>query len=426
MKGVVLAAGLGVRLRPFTLTRPKGMIPVGGYPLLEWTLRRLREVGIREVLIITHYMENLVRDYFGSGSRLGMKLSFTRQEKTLGTADAFRMAEDFTGEEEFLGVNGDLYLSQGAFERVLEAHREGEATMAVVPVEAPSRYGIVALEGNLVKGLVEKPEPGKEPSRLANAGIYIFPPEIFEWIRRTPISNRGEYEITESIRMMIEAGKRIRSVEIPPDSWLDIGYPWKLLEANERILRALEHHVEGDLETGVTIIPPVRIGKGTRVRSGTYIEGPVLIGEGCDIGPNCYIRPYTSIGNSVRVGNGCEVKNSIVMDGAHISHLCYVGDSVIGERCNLGAGTITANLRFDGKDVEVRMGNEMISSGRRKLGAFIGDEAQTGVNVSLMPGVKVGPRAWIAPGLTVYEDVPEGVLYSIPRDLGRPRARRHI
>lgn len=426
MKGVVLAAGLGVRLKPFTLTRPKGMIPVGGRPILEWILRRLGEAKVSEVLIVTHHMEKMVRDHFGSGSELGLEISYARQERTLGTADALGTAEEFVKGEEFIGVNGDLYLSPGTVERVLEAHREGEATMAVVRVEKPSRYGVVTLEGEMVRGIVEKPEAGEEPSRLANAGIYIFTPEIFEWIRRTPPSSRGEYEITESIRMMMEAGEMIRAVEIPPDSWIDIGYPWRLLEANERILRALEHRVEGDLEEGVAITPPVRIGRGTRVRSGSYIEGPVTIDEGCDIGPNCYIRPYTSIGRGVRIGNGCEVKNSIVMDGTHIPHLCYVGDSVIGERCNLGAGTITANLRFDGRDVEVRIEGEVISSGRRKLGAFIGDEAQTGVNVSLMPGVKVGPRAWIAPGLTVYEDVPGEALYSIPRDGGRPRAQRHI
>jgi len=424
MRAVVLAAGFGVRLKPFTITRPKGMIPIGGRPILEWILRRLEEAGIREVLIITHHMEGLIRDHFGS--RPGLEISFARQESVLGTADAFRVAEGFTRGEEFLGINGDLYLSPGTIERILRAHRGGEATMAVVPVESPSRYGVVALEGELVRGLIEKPEPGEEPSRLANAGIYIFPPDIFEWIGKTQPSSRGEYEITEAIRGMIEAGRTVRAVEITPDSWLDIGYPWKLLEANERILKDLEHHVEGDVEKGVAMIPPVRIGRGCRIRSGSYIEGPVFIGEDCDIGPNCYIRPYTSIGSGVRIGNGCEVKNSIVMDGAHISHLCYVGDSIIGERCNLGAGTITANLRFDGRDVEMMIGDSLISSGRRKLGAFIGDDVQTGVNVSLMPGVKVGPGAWIAPGITVYEDVPEGVLYSIPREGWRARARRHV
>ncbi|RLI33379.1 hypothetical protein DRO56_01865, partial [Candidatus Bathyarchaeota archaeon] len=146
--------------------------------------------------------------------------------------------------------------------------------------------------------------------------------------------------------------------------------------------------------------------EGARVRAGAYIEGPVLIGRGSDIGPNCYIRPSTSIGEEVRIGNACEVKNSIIMDRTHVAHLSYVGDSVLGSGCNLGAGTITANIRFDKRNVRMNIKGRRIDSGRRKLGTFMGDDAQTGINVSLMPGVKVGPGSWIAPGLTVYEDVP--------------------
>jgi len=104
------------------------------------------------------------------------------------------------------------------------------------------------------------------------------------------------------------------------------------------------------------------------------------------------------------------VKNSIIMDGTHIPHLSYVGDSVIGERCNLGAGTITANIRFDKKNVKVEVKGERIDSGRRKLGVIIGDDVQTGINVNLLPGVKVGAGAWIAPGLTVHDDIESGVF----------------
>jgi bifunctional UDP-N-acetylglucosamine pyrophosphorylase/glucosamine-1-phosphate N-acetyltransferase len=177
------------------------------------------------------------------------------------------------------------------------------------------------------------------------------------------------------------------------------------------------------VEEGVRILGPVHISEGARVRSGAYIEGPVVIGPGSDVGPNCYLRPSTSIGENVRVGNACEVKNSIVMDGTHVAHLSYVGDSIIGEGCNLGAGTITANIRFDKKNVRVNIKGKRIDSGLRKLGSIIGDDVQTGINVSLMPGVKVGSNSWIAPSLTVHEDVPASVflraegsgLKSIPR-----------
>ena len=395
---------------PLTENRPKHLLPIGGKPLLEWILEGLVGAGVDEALLVTHYMEEQIKEYFGDGKRLGLELSYVRQEEMRGTADAFRMAEDFAGGEEFLGVYGDLFLPPEGFEALIRARRKGETTMCVVPVDDPSRMGVVALEGDRVAAIVEKPAPGEEPSDLANAGMYIFQPGIFHLIDETGLSSRNEYEITDSLRALIDSGATLRAVTLPRGSWLDVGLPWNLLEANEKALSSMETSIEGDVEDGVHIQGPVRIAEGARVRSGVYIEGPVCIGSGSDIGPNCYLRPSTCIGADVRVGNACEVKNSIIMDSTRVPHLSYVGDSVIGERCNLGAGTITANIRFDRKNVKVEIKGERIDSGRRKLGVFIGDDVQIGINVNLLPGVKVGAGAWIAPGLTVHDDVESGVF----------------
>jgi len=410
MKAVVLAAGKGERLRPLTENRPKHLLPIGGKPLLEWILEGLVEAGVDEALLVTHYMEEQIKDHFGDGERLGVKLRYVRQEEMRGTADAFRVAEDFADGEEFIGVYGDLFLPPDGFKALTQAHRKGETTMCVVPVDDPSQMGVVALEGDSVTEIVEKPAPGEEPSDLANAGMYIFTPEIFGLIDETGLSSRKEYEITDSLKSLIESGSTLRAVTLPKGSWLDVGLPWNLLEANERAMSSIESIIEGDVEDGVRIHGPVKIAKGARVRSGVYIEGPVSIGPGSDIGPNCYLRPSTSIGANVRVGNACEVKNSIIMDGTHVPHLSYVGDSIIGERCNLGAGTITANIRFDKENLKVEIKGKKIDTGKRKLGVIMGDDVQTGINVSLMPGVKVGSGAWIAPGLTVYEDVKSGAF----------------
>jgi bifunctional UDP-N-acetylglucosamine pyrophosphorylase/glucosamine-1-phosphate N-acetyltransferase len=410
MKAVVLAAGKGERLMPLTENRPKHLLPIGGKPLLEWILEGMVRAGVDEALLVTHYMEEQIKGYFGDGEHLGLDLSYVRQEEMRGTADAFRMAEDFAGGEEFLGVYGDLFLPSEGFKALTQAHRKGETTMCVVPVDNPSRMGVVALEGDRVTSIVEKPTPGEEPSDLANAGIYIFQPGIFRLIEETGLSSRNEYEITDSLKALINSGATLRTVTLPRGSWLDVGLPWNLLEANEKALGSMEGSIEGDIEDGVHVQGPVRIAEGARVRSGAYIEGPVCIGSGSDIGPNCYLRPSTCIGADVRVGNACEVKNSIIMDGTRVPHLSYIGDSVIGERCNLGAGTITANIRFDKKNVKVEIKGERIDSGRRKLGVIIGDDAQTGINVNLLPGVKVGAGAWIAPGLTVYEDIKSGTI----------------
>ena len=410
MKAVVLAAGRGERLIPLTETRPKHLLPVVGVPLLERSLKGLAGAGVKEVLLVTHYMEERIREYFGDGSDLGLEICYARQEEMSGTADAFQVAEGFAGNEEFLGFYGDLYVDPSCFKTLIGAHRRGETTLCAVPVEDPSQIGALKLDGDRVMDVVEKPAPGEEPSNLGNAGVYIFTPEIFHFIKGTGLSSRNEYEVTDSIRALINSGSTVRAATIPGKGWLDIGLPWNLLDVNERALDIMEPSVEGEVEDGVSIQGSVKICDGARVRAGAYIEGPAYIGFGSDIGPNCHIRPATSIGANVRIGNACEVKNSIVMDGTHIAHLSYVGDSIIGEGCNLGAGTITANIRFDKKNIRVNIKGKPLDSGRRKLGTIMGDDVQTGINVNLMPGVKVGSGVWIEPGLTVYKDVPSGIL----------------
>jgi bifunctional UDP-N-acetylglucosamine pyrophosphorylase/glucosamine-1-phosphate N-acetyltransferase len=154
------------------------------------------------------------------------------------------------------------------------------------------------------------------------------------------------------------------------------------------------------------------VAEGARIRSGTYIEGPCFIDKDADIGPNCYIRPSTSIGKNVRVGNACEVKNSILMDGTHVGHLSYVGDSVLCEKCNLGAGTIIANLRFDDRSVKMIIKDRIVDSGRRKLGAILGDNVKTGIGTLLMPGVKVGSNSWVGAGIKVDRDIPANTVVS--------------
>ena len=148
----------------------------------------------------------------------------------------------------------------------------------------------------------------------------------------------------------------------------------------------------------------ISIGKDTIVRSGSYIVGPVVIGQNCEIGPNCYIRPHTSIGDSCHIGNAVEVKNSIIMRGSKIPHHNYVGDSIIGEECNLGAGTKIANLRLDKKDIKVGS----IDTKRQKLGAIIGDRVETGINASINIGSIIGNNTHIGPGAIVSGVVSPG------------------
>ena len=209
------------------------------------------------------------------------------------------------------------------------------------------------------------------------------------------LSPRGEYEITDSLQLMINKGHHISYQEI--SHWLNLSYPWELLPANESLLAGIEAQNMGEIEDNIVLKGTVSVGKNTIIRSGSYIVGPVSIGQNCDIGPNCYIRPSTSIGDDCRIGSAVEVKNSIVMKGSKIPHHNYVGDSVIGEGCNLGAGTKIANLRLDKKDIQAAS----IDTGRRKLGAIIGDRVETGINACINVGCIIGNNTHIGPGAVV-------------------------
>lgn len=424
LKAVILAAGEGVRLQPLTFTRPKHLLPVAGKPILQHLIETLKKAEINEFLIVIRYQAEMIRNFFGNGEKLGVKISYIKQGSEKGTGDAVQAAEPHV-EGDFLLLYGDLLVEAEVVKAVVETHlrEKPAATMTVVPVENPQHYGVVALQGNRVTRIVEKPKPEEAPSSLVNAGIYMFSTSIFEKIRETRRSDRGEIEITDSLSLVINEGKTILAVTAPKESWIDIGRPWDLLEANEWTLKRLKPRLEGQIENGATIIGPVCVEENARIRAGAYIEGPAFIGAGSDVGPNCFIRPYTSLGRNVRIGNACEIKNSIIMDGTHVGHLSYVGDSIIGEKCNLGAGTVIANLRFDGKTVKMMVKGEVVDTGRRKLGVVFGDEVETGVNASFMPGVKIGNNCWIGANVLVYRDVPPDTVLLLKQEFEKKKLK---
>ena len=416
MQAVILTAGEGTRMRPLTLTRPKTMLPVAGKPILQHTLEALTDNGVCEIVMITGYHEEAVRDHFGDGSDFGAEISYIRQEERLGTAHAIGHASEVI-EDDFIALNGDIIIDPLLIDDLISEYlkRSPETLMVLREVDNPGPFGAVKLDGDRVTEIIEKPGPGTDAGNLINTGIYVFSPAIFDYIERTPLSGRGEYEITDSIMMQVSDDLPVTGLVSGRD-WIDVGRPWELLDAGEKLMKDLESSFEGEVEDGVTIHGPVVIGPGTIIRSGTYIQGPVYIVRDCDIGPNSYLRAYTCIGNGVSVGNAVEIKNSIIMDGTNVNHLSYVGDSVIGMNCNIGAGTNIANLQFNDGPVKMKVKEESVNTGRRKLGAVFGDGVKTGVNSSFNPGVKIGKNSCIGPGCVIYEDVPSDKLLILKQE----------
>ncbi len=418
--GVILAAGEGQRLRPLTFTRPKHMIPVGGKPILEHLINAVKAADIKNILMVVKYKAEMIKKYFGDGAKFNVNIDYIYQKRILGTADAIAAVKEYI-DEDFLAVNGDLLLSANAIKFIVEKHKKAKpsVTLAAVKVKKSEQYGVLKIKDGQLIDIIEKPSPKLSPNNLVNAGVYMFSTEIFDFIRRTKLSQRGELEITDSIRLLIKEGKPAAVMEIPLDSWLDIGRPWDLLDANMRILKSIKPSILGKIEEGAHIKGPVFVGENTIIRSGSYIEGPVFIGDGSDIGPNCYIRPYTSVGRNVRIGNACEIKNSILMDGVRVGHLSYVGDSIIGEGCNLGAGFISANLRFDRKTIKMKIKGEKTDTGKKKMGVIMGDNVMTGIGALSMPGVTIGHNSWIGPNIVVYEDVPPNTILILEQQIKR-------
>ncbi len=394
MKAVILAAGEGMRMRPLTYTRPKVMLPIANKPILEHLISELSKVGVRDVVLVVGYKDDVIRNYFKDGGNFGVSIEYVSQRKQLGTADALKSAVHLL-DDEFLMLNGDNIVSHEDLKKLIEA--DGMA-IGIFRVENPQDFGIVEVENGRIRKIVEKPE--KPPSDLINAGVYKFNSDIIEFLERTPLSKRGEYEITDTIQLAINYGIEFKAVELK--TWIDVGYPWDLLKANEFMLKNInESIIEGEIEEGAHIKGNVVIGEGTVIRSGSYIIGPVVIGKNCVIGPNCFIRPYTSIGDNCHIGACVEIKNSIIMSNTNVPHLNYVGDSVIGENCNLGAGTKIANLRLDGKEIYATVKGRKVPTGRRKFGAIIGDNVKTGINVSINVGTMIGNDVLIAPSAKV-------------------------
>ncbi|WP_254523349.1 bifunctional sugar-1-phosphate nucleotidylyltransferase/acetyltransferase [Natrinema caseinilyticum] len=395
MKAVVLAAGQGTRMRPLSESVPKPMLPVADRPLAAHTVDAAVDAGADEIVLVVGYEAETVRDHFGDAYR-GTPVSYAVQEEQAGTADAVNAARDFL-EGPFAVLNGDNLYDPAAIDRLFDAC----PAICAIEVDEPSNYGVLSTDvgtDGRVTGIVEKPDD--PPTNLANAGAYAFPAEAREWLE-VPESERGEREITDVVAQVID------EYDVTPvtlERWLDVGRPWELLEANEWKLGALDRRIDGEVSDAAHLEGAVVVEPGATVRSGVVIEGPALVREGATVGPNAYVRGATVIGPDAEVGHAVEIKNSVVSRGTSVSHLSYVGDSVLGRNVNVGSGTTVANLRHDDGDIKFTVKGDRISTGRRKFGVVAGDEVKTGINSSLTPGLKLGPGSTTRPGETVERD----------------------
>jgi len=396
MQAVLMVAGKSTRTYPLTLTRPKPLLPILNRALIRHSLDQL--VGLfDQVIFITGYKKEQIEAELGDNYN-GMQLVYQEQKEQRGTGHAVLQAgPHITGK--FVAMNGDDLFARQDIEELIKY----DCAALAKRVDDPSLYGVFQVDAaNRVQKLVEKPK--EFIGDLANIGCYVLQPDFFAELENTPLSERGEIEITSAV----DAVAQRQPVFALPIAgfWLPTGFAWDLLKHQEFIMQTMTESLnEGIIEQGAVLKGAVRVGQGTVVKSGAYIEGPVVIGDNCTIGPNCYIRKYSAVGDGCVIGQAVEIKNSIILPGCHIQHLSYIGDSVVGENCNIGAGSITANQRHDGANVKSTIKAKLVDTGRRKLGAIVSDGAKLGVHTTIYPGRKIWPGMKTMPGDIIRRDL---------------------
>jgi mannose-1-phosphate guanylyltransferase/mannose-1-phosphate guanylyltransferase/phosphomannomutase len=320
MKAMVLAAGLGTRLRPITYAMPKPMVPVVNRPVMEHIVRLLARNGFSEAIANLHWFPETIEGHFGDGSEFGIELTYSREEKLLGTSGGVRNAAGFLGDS-FVVISGDALtdIDLGAMRDFHESH-DGIATLATKRVRDTSQFG-VAITGadGRIQGFQEKPEPAEALSDLANCGIYMFRSEIFDFFPEPGTSKAAGPDdpagfadwAMDVFPALLEGDVAFYSHEIEA-YWNDIGNLDELRQGN---LDALRGAVQ--VEPG-----PEEVAAGIRSASslqGAEVEGPALIGSGVELGDGARIQGPTIVGDGCRIGDGAWVRDSILLAGTEVA-----------------------------------------------------------------------------------------------------------
>ncbi len=446
---IILAAGVGKRMRS---ALPKVLHQVCGRPMIRYALAAVVEVGLPRPVVVVGRGAEAVR------AELGDAADFVEQSEQRGTAHAVTVGlEAVPDGEAVLILYGDLPLVTAATLRRLVAHHEDarpEITLLTAHLENPTGYGrIVRAAGGAVARIVEEPDtsPDEKEIREINAGTYVFANSLLrEGLRHVqPTNAQGEYYLTDVVAWALGQGARVDALTVnDPAEILGVNSRRDLAQAEASMrTRILARLMDG----GVTIVDPqttyvhadVVVGEDTVIHPGSTLEGATRVGRGCTIGPQArvvdsaiaagvtvqastiehstmgegsrigpysHLRPGTHVGRGVEIGNFAEIKNSTIGDGTKIHHKSYIGDATLGERVNIGAGTVTCNLRD-------RSG--------KKWPTVIEDEAFIGSDTMLVAPVRIGRGASTGAGSVVTKDIPAGaVAVGVPARVIRGKVPR--
>ena len=397
---IVMAAGKGTRMKS---KKSKLVQKIYGKEIVKRAVENAQKAGVRDIVAVVGYKKEEVMKV------LGDNIKYAYQDEMLGTGHAVMQAKEYLKGKKgkVLVLNGDVPLIRPeTLNKLIEKSIENKeyATLLTAIYDDPTGYGrIVRDEGGNIEGIVEEKDTTPEQKKIKeiNAGIYCFDIEaLLKALEKvTPNNKQGEYYITDVIQIMNDSGLKTGAVLVEDNT--------EILGINDRIqlgilTKVLQMRINTELmKNGVTIedtnttyiYDDVEIGMDTVIHPNTTIKSGVTIGEDCEIGPNSYIREGCKLANHVKIGSFVEIKKAIIGEGTKVPHLSYMGDCEIGEKCNIGCGTITCN--YDGFN---------------KSKTIIGNHSFIGSNTNLVAPVTLGDNTFVAAGSTITDDVPDYAL----------------
>lgn len=410
MQAVILAAGESSRFWPLSEKCHKSLLKIMGKTLIEWTIESLVRANVKDIIIIQSNNAKLEK-ILGDGLSQGASISYAKQNEAKGMGNALMLAEELIKENIFFVLNPYVFNAEDFIAMMLNKQKESGAKMVLLGVETdrPSEYGMLGIKEDQAVSIVEKPLKGQEPSNIKATNIYLLCKDFFSYYKKI---EDAKYAFEDALNLYMKDNdvRLVMSVNDTPS----LKYPWDLFKISQIMMDALIKDTRvsktAKIAKSAIIEDPVWISDNATIYEHAVIKGPAYIGKGCMIGNGTLIRKYSDLEDEVLVGANAEITRSIFQSGSHC-HSGFFGDSILGSKVKIGAGTITANVRMDRKEIQSIVRKEKIETKLASLGTVIGDGTHLGTCVNTMPGILIGANSKIGPNTLVRENVPSKCTY---------------
>jgi len=393
-QAVILAAGESSRFWPLNYQH-KSLLKIMGKPLIWYTIEGLKKAGIKNIIIVQSPQKDIEKELSSFSKELSsLEIKYVVQQEPKGMGDAVALTRELISGSFFV-VHAHKVNAGDYIQPMMEKAKTSNSALMLLgaKTEQPWLYGILEVEGDRVKSLIEKPEKGKISSGVRIAGVYLLPDKFFEYYEK---ASGKHYSFEDAVNLYMK-DSAVGVIVIEKD-FSSFKYPWHLFSITKHLL---DKHPTPD---------KIHVGKNTKIYDGAVIKGPCYIGDNCIIGSNALVRDYTNLEDGAVIGANAEVARSVFQKDVHV-HSGFIGDSVFGENCRVGAGTVTGNVRIDRGEIQSTIKNEKVATSLTSLGVIIGKDTKIGINVSLMPGILIGSDCAVGPSSVVFENIEDNTTF---------------